>query len=137
MNLLLDTAVWAASVSDVAALPKRILRLIEDPANRKSILALSVWEVSTLVRRGRIDLRIPFRDWLSLALGPDLEVVPLDAVIAAKEHDLPADFHRDPADRLITAAAWELGRILVTTDARIRDHSPARVIYYRFRQPFR
>jgi PIN domain nuclease of toxin-antitoxin system len=48
--------------------------------------------------------------------------------IAAADADLPATFHRDPADRIIVATAHVLGAMLLTNDGRIRDADIVRTL---------
>jgi len=46
-------------------------------------------------------------------------VGPADAIASTQ---LPGDFHRDPADRIIVALARRYGVPLVTSDRLIRDY---------------
>lgn len=42
---------------------------------------------------------------------------------------LPGDFHKDPADRIIVATARKFAAPLVSADEKIRSHSHVRVIW--------
>jgi PIN domain nuclease of toxin-antitoxin system len=56
-------------------------------------------------------------------------VKPLTAEIAALAVQMPADFPKDPADRMIVATAATEGLTLVTADDRIRKSGRVAVIW--------
>jgi PIN domain nuclease of toxin-antitoxin system len=47
------------------------------------------------------------------------QTVPMSHEVATEAYALPGSFHRDPADRLLVAAARRSGLTLVTADDRI------------------
>jgi len=82
---------------------------------------ISLWEVATLVERGRIELDRPLREWLERAVAPPLvRRLGLSPAVCAGVAALPDDFQRDPADRILVATAQVHGATLLTVDARIR-----------------
>lgn len=87
-----------------------------------AVSAISFWEVAMLRRRGRIELNQPVGAWRSGLLEVGLLEIGIDGELAVTAAEL-ADFHEDPADRLIVATAARLGATLVTADRRIRDWS--------------
>ena len=121
--LLLDTHVWIWTMEGAVGRlrPGVVERL--DAAARAGALhvhPLSLWEVGTLVRRGRLTLAGPVEAWVEEALAlPGVSLVPVsrDAALAAAR--LPDAFPGDPADRLLVASAYLLGATLVTCDRRI------------------
>lgn len=81
---------------------------------------ISLWEIATLARLGRIELRLPLRDWLERAVAPPLvRRFAITPAVAAATTALPREFPGDPADRIITATAQVLGARLLTEDRRI------------------
>jgi PIN domain nuclease of toxin-antitoxin system len=81
---------------------------------------ISLWEIATLVQLRRIKLTLPLREWLDLATCPPrVERTPISPAVAAEVANLPAHFHRDPADRIIVATARVLKATLLTSDERI------------------
>lgn len=83
---------------------------------------ISLWEVATLVSLGRLELSVPLREWLEAAAAPPLvQRCPISPAVAAAVAELPDDFHRDPADRVIVASARVHGATLLTRDKRIVD----------------
>ena len=74
-----------------------------------------------LCSRRRIELPLPFASWLRQATAPDmLTLLPLTAEVVIASNDLPANFHADPADRMIVATARAHGLPLATHDKVIR-----------------
>jgi PIN domain nuclease of toxin-antitoxin system len=84
------------------------------------ISSISLWEVSALVFKGRIRLKLPVAEWLE-EVARRLEVIPVTPWIAAKAYDL-GEFHGDPADRLIAATALVYPATIVTRDAKLTAH---------------
>jgi len=83
---------------------------------------ITLWEIATLARLGRIRLNLPLRDWLEAAVAPPLVGrVSISPAVAAEVAALPDSFHRDPADRIIVASARSIGAVLLTQDERIID----------------
>jgi PIN domain nuclease of toxin-antitoxin system len=53
-----------------------------------------------------------------------LSFVPVDNEVAVKSIQLPGEFHKDPADRIIVATARKFAAPLVTVDDKIGDYPP-------------
>jgi PIN domain nuclease of toxin-antitoxin system len=119
---LLDTHAWIWWVDRDPRLGPRVLEALDGlPRDRRPLLSdVSLWEVATLVERGRLELDLPLRDWLDAAAHPhSVRLVPISARIAEEVAALPAAFHRDPADRVIVSTSRVLGVPLLTQDAAI------------------
>lgn len=81
---------------------------------------LSLWEVGTLVRKGRLTLTGPVKRWAEAVLSvPGVTLTPLTPAIALDASLLSDDFHGDPVDRILVATARSLGATLVTADQKI------------------
>jgi PIN domain nuclease of toxin-antitoxin system len=124
--IVLDTASWIWLASDPRRLSARARDRIE-AADQALVSAISVWEVSMLVARRRIELDRDVEDWVALALAlPKLELASLDPAIAIRSTRLPGEFHADPADRIIVATAIERSAALITPDQRMRAYPHVR-----------
>lgn len=55
--------------------------------------------------------------------------VAVDNEIAVKSTELPGEFHKDPADRIIVATARKLAAPLITVDDKIRAYPHVRTIW--------
>jgi PIN domain nuclease of toxin-antitoxin system len=63
---------------------------------------------------------MPLRSWLEAATAPPLvHRVDITRPIAAETAQLPENFHRDPADRILVATARVHNATLITQDTRI------------------
>jgi PIN domain nuclease of toxin-antitoxin system len=130
--IVLDThtLVWWAGADD--ALSKKAKAAIQqEMAGGKIIVsAISAWEITMLVEREKIVLSMDVGRWLAtVAEIESVHFVPVDVDIAMKSVNLPGDFHRDPADRMIVATARELAAPLVTKDERIRAYKHVNTIW--------
>jgi PIN domain nuclease of toxin-antitoxin system len=82
---------------------------------------ISVFEIATAVRRGRLALGVSSEQWFSdLATLPELRLQPVTGEIARIAGSFDEAVPGDPADRIIAATAVALGATLVTADARLR-----------------
>ena len=79
--------------------------------------AISFWEMGMLQAKGRIIYPEYVSVWRREQLRQGLIEIPVDGNIGIRANTL-ADFHADPADRLIVATALE-GHELITADERI------------------
>lgn len=80
-----------------------------------------MWEAQVLHARKRIELPVPFPEWISGAADARiLTLLPLDVDVAIAADSLPVGFHGDPADRLIVATARAYAMPLATHDTVIR-----------------
>jgi PIN domain nuclease of toxin-antitoxin system len=124
--LLLDTHIWlwyAEGFTD--RLRPASVKTLEDVRKKDGLLvsAISVWEIGTLSAKGRIQLSIPLRDWVTKALdGPGIHLAALDAVAAVESTLLPGHVHGDPADRFLIATARTRGVALATRDKDIIEY---------------
>jgi PIN domain nuclease of toxin-antitoxin system len=127
--IILDTHIWIWWVAGKTQLPPLYLNFIEaQSADGLGICAISCWEVAKLVERDRLKLSIPVSDWISVALMPPCQLVPLSPAIAIESTQLPGSFHRDPADQMIVATARHLNCTLVTMDQLILAYPHVRTI---------
>lgn len=122
MKLLLDTHVllwWVRGGKNLTKNQARALRKIT-PESPALVSDISLWEIANLVALGRIRVGEPLRNWLDQLVAPPLvERVAISPAVAAAVADLPATFHRDPADRILVATARVHRAVLVTQDERI------------------
>lgn len=121
--IVLDTHALIWWVAGDRRLSARALRAIRAAAKAGAVFAsaISVMEIATAVRRGRLTLSVPFEQWLAdLRSLPELQFEPVTAEIAALAGSFDGAMHGDPADRIIAATARTLGARLVTADERLR-----------------
>jgi PIN domain nuclease of toxin-antitoxin system len=115
----LDTHVavwWAGEPGRLGRLARARLAAEE----RLGIPAIVFWEVALLVRKRRLDLGMPVREWAqAIQTVPRVEALPLTAEIAVQADEL--EMHPDPADRFIVATALHHAVPLVSKDRLMRS----------------
>lgn len=132
MIYLLDTHAWIWWNMNPAHLSPKSKTLILESAQYDEILlsAISPWEFSKLLEKGRIKISCDTEEWIHIALDmPKLRLVPLTPVIAYKSTILPGKFHDDPADQIITATAREENAVIITKDERIRHYAHVKSVW--------
>ena len=129
--ILLDTHVWIWLLSLPGELSSVARSTIEAQVGDAQILvsAMSVWELSMLVKKGRLELKTdPVVFTRTTNQDPLFSFVPVDETIARRSVELP-DIHSDPADRIILATAVELGCSIITKDRQLSEYRVAEVIW--------
>ncbi|MBE0549692.1 MAG: type II toxin-antitoxin system VapC family toxin [Rubrivivax sp.] len=114
--IVLDTHIWYWWINaDRGRVSSAQIEALRTTA-RVGVSAVSCFEMAHAVRRGRIELPVPMREWFAKALGGSrIELFPLTPAIASRAVDL-TDRHRDPFDRIIIATALELDGQLASAD---------------------
>jgi PIN domain nuclease of toxin-antitoxin system len=124
---VLDTHAWIWWRSDPSRLGRRAKKEI-DGAKRLGLSAISVWELSMLVRKKRLELDRDLLEWAEGALeDPRLELLPLTPAVAVLGSEL--EIQGDPGDRIIAATALLAGATLVTKDARLQGYGPLKTVW--------
>ena len=128
--ILLDTHVWLWLCAGTPGVftPQVRKRLAAAVAARPlHISIISTWEVAMLAAKGRVNLAVPTRAWVTQALShPAMKQLALDdPAVVIESNELPGHFHADPADRLLVATARIGGYTLATRDRKILDYADA------------
>jgi PIN domain nuclease of toxin-antitoxin system len=125
MKYLLDTHTWIWWNMRPKNLSRKVLQLIENQDEYEELLlsAISPWEFSKLLEKGRIGISFNPEDWIETALDmPKLRLIHLTPRIAYRSTVLPKSFHDDPADQIIVSTAREENAMILTKDKRILDY---------------
>jgi len=129
--IVLDTHTWLWWLADPGRLSGAARETIGD-ARAIGISTISIWELATLARRGRIELDRDVGDWVGVALNGDqrVETIAPDPRVALEAALLDdREFPGDPADRLIFATARSRRAALVTRDQQMRRFSPPETVW--------
>ena len=128
--IILDTHIWVWSVQEDKRLTQDRQELIRSHESREiGICAISLWEVAKAVQLKRLKFSVPIEDWFVIALdSPGIVLLPLTASIAIESTQLPGQFHKDPFDRLIVAAARIYDVPLVTSDSDILRYQHVKLL---------
>ena len=119
-TILIDTHVAHWLAADPARLTETAVAAV-GAASELAVAGPTWYELAWLHQSGRLRSTLPLRHWLD-RLAEGLRTLPLTPAVAARAVALPADFPRDPFDRIIFATAVEHGLRLVTRDEAIRRY---------------
>ena len=119
--ILLDTHVlfWAVDNSRFLSRPAASAIRRARRHGGVAISAISVWELASLLARGRIRRYGTLESSLQMLLEGVI-VLPITPEIAALAAQFPCDYSGDPADRIIGGTARAQALTLVTHDEKIR-----------------
>ena len=116
MKLLLDTHIWLWSALEPDRLTRRVARELANQENELWLSAVSVWELTVLQRKGRLDMPQDLPAWVATSMK-DLELteapLTIEVALAVSSISFP---HGDPADHLLVASAKVFDLMLVTAD---------------------
>ncbi len=130
--IVIDTHVlvwWLTRAPGLSRKAERTLAAHGDPG-QIVVSAISLLEIATAVRRGRLELSIPLDQWLAdINSLPEIRIEPVSADIAALAGSLAEPMHGDPADRLIVSTAFTLGVPLVTGDKKLQEYRGVKTIW--------
>jgi len=123
--IVLDTHVWLWWLHAPSRLSQAAEKLIQHEQTSGAIVlsSISVWEVAVKVQSGKLAIPMDISRWYELAkCYPATVIEPLSPLDAISSTQLPGDFHKDPADRIIIALARRLSVPLVTCDGKILEY---------------
>lgn len=115
-RFLLDTHIWVWNLVDLTKLSREVRDTLRDDEAQLWLSPISLWEVSLLHKKGRLDASIPLASWFSDALrqyATQEAPVTYDVIRALETVETP---HKDPADRFLAATAAALDLTLITSD---------------------
>lgn len=130
--IVLDTHTLVWWVTGDATLSRQAKSEIdlEQDGGKIIISAISAWEISMLVEKGRLVLSMDVSSWLAtVAEIEGVHFLPVDVEISNKSVALPGEFHKDPADRMIVATARKLAVPVVTKDEKIQSYPHVKTIW--------
>ena len=123
MNVLLDTCalIWCASE------PERLSKLARETVIAREtcifVSAISCAEIACLAEDGKIEVTPHWRTWFNRVVDDNnWSVLDIDLDTVQEAFSLPDNFHRDPADRYIVAAARLWRMPVITADRKILDY---------------
>jgi PIN domain nuclease of toxin-antitoxin system len=120
--ILVDThvAVWLAlEPSRISKKGKAAIDEARENGDGLGIADVSRWELSILVRKGRIHLTVSLESFLT-EVERRFAILPITGQVCVRALALPAEYPKDPADRIIGATALVEGVPLVTADRDIQ-----------------
>jgi PIN domain nuclease of toxin-antitoxin system len=130
--LLLDTCALIYDALSPERLSPRAEKAIEKGHQEGELACsgISLWEISMLVAKGRLDPGTDVLGFLRLLLAARrLQVLPITPEIAVTSADATLFIHADPADRIIAATALIHKARLITCDGHLAKVKGISVIW--------
>lgn len=130
--IVLDTHALIWWVTNSSKLSTKARKLIEAAARHRTVVisAISIFEIATAVRRGRLEFNIPVDAWLhALEQMTELGIEPITAAIARIAASFDDVMPGDPADRIIAATTLTLNAKLVTKDTRLNKIKQLKIVW--------
>jgi len=131
--IVLDTHVllwWVNGGRELTVSAKQAIKQELSDAGEILISSITAWEIAMLVDKERLSLAMNIDDWFAVVGRIEgVRFVPLDNELAIQSVTLPGEFHKDPADRMITALARRHSIPLITADAKIRGYRHVKTIW--------
>jgi PIN domain nuclease of toxin-antitoxin system len=124
LDLILDTHALAWIASDDRRLSQRLVAAMRDPETRLMVSAVTAYEYSDLLARGRLPTEVDI-GILQAVLG--FVLVDYSAALWSVATALP-DIHRDPVDRMLIAHSIAIEATLVTADETMQRY-PVKILW--------
>jgi len=128
VKLLLDTHIWLWGALEPHRLSRRVARELADHENELWLSPISVWELTVLQRKGRLDEPKNLPAWVADSVR-DLELIEapltIEVAVAVASINFP---HGDPGDHLLAASAKVFDLTLVTADKNLMQLPGIRVL---------
>jgi PIN domain nuclease of toxin-antitoxin system len=116
MKYLLDTHIWIWSFTQADRLSSRVAKVLADSENELWLSPVSVWELTILCRKGRLQVHPDIATWVRRSMSDlQLSEAPLTVEVALAIPTISFT-HADPADQFLAATAKVFDLSLITAD---------------------
>ena len=127
-NYLLDTHIWIWSFTQADRLSRRVAKVLADSENELWLSPVSVWELTILCRKGRLQVHPDIATWVRRSMSDlQLSEAPLTVEVALAIPTISFT-HADPADQFLAATAKVFDLSLITADAHLLKLSDIRTL---------
>lgn len=116
MKYLLDTHIWIWSFTQADRLSRRVAKVLADSQNELWLSPVSVWELTILCRKGRMQVHPDLSTWVRRSMS-DLQLIEAPLTVEVSLAIPSMNFsHADPADHFLAATAKVFDLTLITAD---------------------
>jgi PIN domain nuclease of toxin-antitoxin system len=117
--IVMDTCAVLWDALEPKQLTKKAIKAIDNADNRNALLIadISIWEISMLIKKGRVQIDTTAANFIHLFLqSRNISIISISPEIAELSVNFEADINKDPADRIIAATSIIQNARLVTAD---------------------
>ena len=117
--IVMDTCAVLWDALEPKQLTKKAIKAIDNADNHNALLIadISIWEISMLIKKGRVQIDTTAANFINLFLqSRNISVISISPEIAELSVNFEADINNDPADRIIAATSVIHNARLVTAD---------------------
>jgi PIN domain nuclease of toxin-antitoxin system len=127
-GFLLDTHIWWWYLTESENLNRGLRSKIDSAQTDCWFSPVSVWELSLLTARRRIEIPHPLRPWIAKALERfPVKEAPVNTEVALLSREVALST-QDPADRFIAATAIVYELTLMTVDRHLTSSKQVKTI---------
>lgn len=122
--IIMDTCAIIWDALEPTELTQKATAAIDkaDKHNALIISDISLWEISMLIKKKRLEVNTTAANFLNLFLqSRNVSVQPISPEIAELSVNFSSEINKDPADRIISATSIIRNAQLVTSDQNLRD----------------
>ncbi len=120
MSYLLDSHTLIWTIMDPPKLSAKVRGILEDTDNRVLVSSVSFWEISLKYSLGKLDLQGIVPEQLpEITQQTGFELIELLPDEAATYHQLEANWHRDPFDRMLIWQAIQNKLTIISKDSHV------------------
>jgi len=126
MSFILDAHTLLWTIADQKKLSPKVIRILEDGNNEVFVSAITFWEISLKYSLGKLDLNgITPEQLPKLSEETGFSLLPLLPSEASGYHQLDANWHRDPFDKMLIWQAITNNLALLSKDKNIAQYKSA------------
>ncbi|MDM3871935.1 type II toxin-antitoxin system VapC family toxin [Porticoccus sp. W117] len=122
--ILLDTCAIIWDALEPKNLSRKAAEAIDNADKHHALIVsdISIWEISMLIKKGRLEIETTAANFLNLFLqSRNISVRSISPEIAELSVNLGTEINNDPADRIIAATSIIHNARLVTADNNLRN----------------
>ena len=131
MKYLIDTHILIWLAISPQNISKRVLPILENPANRIYVSTVTLWEIAIKLSIGKLNLQgLEISDLVQFCNEQNIEIVqlPISAVVQYKNLPIKEN-HKDPFDRFLISLCIADDYILVSSDSKADLYKEDGLIY--------
>lgn len=122
--ILLDTRAIVWDALQPEKLSAKAKKAIENSDGQLLICDISIWEISMMIKKGRIEIEGSSSEFINLLIqARNYQLQEITPEIAELSVNFGSEINKDPADRLIAATSISNNAPIVTADNNLREAS--------------